>query len=230
MLTTYVRRMAVPLGLTILAVLLFAACGDDDDGAPTIILDNTPEGETERELGASFVGGRVNPPYPMPEGEVVADSGEPFDIAAETDGYVTLFYVGYTHCPDICPTHMATVAAALADLPQETRDRVRVLFATADPERDTPEVLDAYLAQFDPSFIGLTGTREQMDALQQSIGLNTAEQTPLDDNGNYSVNHTAYIIAYGAEDGLGHLIFLAGMSKDDVANDIFKLARDGYDA
>jgi protein SCO1/2 len=193
------------------------------------VLENTPATSSGGgAVGASFQGVRVEPPYPKPDAILTADDGQPFDVRAETDGYITLFYVGYTHCPDICPTHMAVLAAALEELPAETRGQIRVLFATADPARDTPEVLDEYLAQFDPAFVGLTGGQEEMDAVQRSIGIRPAAPDPVDEGGNYTVSHAAFIIAYAAEDGLGHLIYPTAVTVDMWVNDLTRLARERY--
>lgn len=82
------------------------------------------------------------------------------DVARDPDAGITLLYVGYTNCDDICPTHMAMIARALDELPPEVRTRVRVIFITADPERDTPATLREWLDRFDASFIGLTGDPE----------------------------------------------------------------------
>ena len=248
------RFALVPLALGAVGIGALVACGgDDDDDVPTIILDNTPdasetggEGDgasatpddsptdadsTPGDGETSFRGGKVEPPFEKPALVLTDDEGQPFDLVADTDGFVTLFYVGYTHCPDICPTHMATVAAALQQLDQETRDRIKVVFATADPARDTPEVLDAYLEQFDPSFIGVTGTQEEMDEVQRTVGILPPEGTlgEPDAEGNYEVAHAAFVIAYDQEDELGHLVYPAGIPLDVWVNDLNKLVTDGYE-
>jgi protein SCO1/2 len=123
---------------------------------------------------------------------------------------------------------MAVLAAAMEQLTPEERDQITVLFATSDPRRDTPEVLDRYLAQFDPAFIGLTGTEEQMADLVGFLGLPATEYTEVDDAGNYEVGHASFIIAYDRETNLGHLAYPSGYSTDAVVNDLVLLVNEGY--
>ncbi|MCC6236628.1 MAG: SCO family protein [Dehalococcoidia bacterium] len=87
---------------------------------------------------------------------VEGSSGAPFDLR-EASPEVTVVYFGYTHCPDVCPLMMGSLTAAMRQLPEGDRDDVRVVMVTIDPERDTPEIMGRYVAQFDQSFIGLSG-------------------------------------------------------------------------
>src|SRR5690606_26136030 len=84
--------------------------------------------------------------------------------AADYRGKVVLLYFGYTFCPDICPTTLANVAEILKGLGDEA-DKVRVLFVTVDPGRDTPKVLDQYTAAFAPQVDGLVGSPDELAAL-----------------------------------------------------------------
>ena len=81
-------------------------------------------------------------------------------------GQVVLMFFGFTHCPDICPATMARMAQLYKDL-ERTREAadVQVVFVTFDPERDTPEYLQQYLAWFHPDFIGLTGSAEDVERI-----------------------------------------------------------------
>ncbi len=81
-------------------------------------------------------------------------------------GQVVLMFFGFTHCPDICPATMARMAQLYKDL-ERTREAadVQVVFVTFDPERDTPEYLQQYLAWFHPDFIGLTGSTEDVERI-----------------------------------------------------------------
>jgi len=88
-----------------------------------------------------YRGGLVTPPLPKPRFILTDTSGRPFDFASATKGYVTLLFFGYTYCPDQCPMHMANLSAALKKLPAGTADRVKLVFVTTDPTRDTPQVL-----------------------------------------------------------------------------------------
>ena len=79
-----------------------------------------------------------NPPA-KPSFVLDAADGRPFDFRAETDGYTTFLFFGYTSCPDVCPVHMASLAAVKRDLNADDQRAMRVIFVTADPRRDTPE-------------------------------------------------------------------------------------------
>ena len=82
---------------------------------------------------------------------------------ADYHGKVVVLFFGYTHCPDVCPTTLAQLAQARRLLGADA-ERVQVLFVTLDPERDTPQLLQRYVPAFDPSFVGLTGSRQQIEA------------------------------------------------------------------
>ena len=84
-------------------------------------------------------------------------------------GKVVVLFFGYTHCPDVCPLHMANIAAVLRRMPAEDRARVVTVFVTTDPERDTPMRLREWLANFDASFVGLTGTKDELARSQLAL-------------------------------------------------------------
>src|ERR1043166_6271433 len=86
-------------------------------------------------VGSGYRGGVVTPPLPKPKFTLTDTSGAPFDFWSNTEGYVTLLFFGYTHCPDECPLHMAAIAASLQRIPPEVRNQIRVVFVTADPAR-----------------------------------------------------------------------------------------------
>ncbi len=107
-----------------------------------------------------------------------------------------LVFFGYTHCPDVCPTTMGTIALAMEDLGADAA-KLRPLFITVDPERDTPEVLSEYVAAFDSRIVGLTGTQDQTAAAAKAfrahytkILLFEGDQVRTDD---YAMGHTAHL-------------------------------------
>ncbi len=109
-------------------------------------------------------------------------------------GRWTLVFFGFTHCPDVCPSTLAALAAVrrqLADLPMD--DLPAVVMFSVDPARDTPEKLAPYLGHFDPAFTGATGPGESMSALTQALGIAVHAAAP-DIDGNYSVDHTAAVL------------------------------------
>jgi protein SCO1/2 len=101
---------------------------------------------------------------------LVRQDGRPFRLADQRGKEVVLFF-GYTHCPDICPTTMARLARMYHSLPESVKERIRVVFITIDPQRDTPAVLARYVALFDPRFIGLTGTQAALDRVYTAYGV-----------------------------------------------------------
>lgn len=171
------------------------------------------------------------PPAPLPSVVFTDTSGRPYDLRAGAQGRVTFLVFGYTSCPDVCPTEMATLASALRGAPRDVRARVRVVFVTTDPQRDTPEVLRAWLDRFDPSFVGLRGSLEQVHAAERQAGLpESAIEAPGGSHGHdgapsgYTVAHAARILAYSA-DGLAHLSYLDGHTAADVRHDLALLVR-----
>ncbi|HEY8973830.1 MAG TPA: SCO family protein [Burkholderiaceae bacterium] len=84
---------------------------------------------------------------------------------AEFRGKVLLLFFGYTRCPDVCPTTLVRVAEAVRRLAPDEASRVRVLWATVDPERDSPELVGRYVQAFNPAFIGLSGSVAQTDVV-----------------------------------------------------------------
>jgi protein SCO1/2 len=176
--------------------------------------------------GGGFMGAVVTPPIEKPHAILTDEYGQPFDLRKETEGYVTLLFVGFTHCPDICPAHMHEISEALKQLDPAVASQIKVIFATADPERDTPEQLKQYLDTFDPNFIGLTGTREQMDQFQVSVGVRPATRTELG-GGNYTVNHAAYVMAF-TKDNFAYTVYPSGMGQRHWLNDLPLLVQKGF--
>ncbi|HTY03856.1 MAG TPA: SCO family protein [Rhodocyclaceae bacterium] len=111
-------------------------------------------------------------------------------------GNVVLVYFGYTYCPDICPTSLTVTGQALAKLSPEELARVRTIFVSVDPERDTPERLKSYTAFFHPSIIGVTGSADAVAAAAKLYGAVYARQN-VGGGAGYVVDHSAwtYVVA-----------------------------------
>ncbi len=192
-------RRALPV-LPILGALLLAvtaaSCGDDEARPLEITLGD--EGVVINGERWPYQGAAMSREIAMPDASLQTAEGRTFDLRAETEGFVTLLYVGYTNCDDICPTHMAMIATALDELPPEVRARVKVIFITADPERDTPATLREWLDRFDKSFIGLTGDPDALVEVQDALGMNPAAVALPADDEDYELNHAAYVLAFPA--------------------------------
>ena len=104
-------------------------------------------------------------------------------------GKVMVVFFGYTQCPDVCPTTMVELAQVKKALGKDG-DRVQGIFVSIDPERDTPEILKAYMASFDPSFVALRGTPEQAEVAAKEFKVFFAK-VPGKTEGSYTMDHTA---------------------------------------
>ncbi|MEX2228527.1 MAG: SCO family protein [Dehalococcoidia bacterium] len=166
----------------------------------------------------------VEPPGQMTDFDLVADDGQPFRIA-DLHGEVAVVYVGYTHCPDICPMTLANLAAARQLLPAEVREHVRVVMITADPARDTPELLSRYVGYFDPTFIGVSGdVDEVLDALHE-WGIHPVCDPPAQD-GSYAVSHPAISFIFNRS-GLLRLKAPHELTPEQLASDLQLVWREG---
>jgi protein SCO1/2 len=176
---------------------------------------------------ATYSGGLVSPPLPKPKFILTDTSGSPFDFAVKTQGFTTLLYFGYTHCPDMCPVEMSTIAQALKKIPPASVDQFKIVFVTTDPERDSPQVLRAWLDHFDKRFIGLTGSQAAIDAAQIAANLAPAKKSAVRADGAYEVGHAAFVLAY-TKDNLAHVIYPGGVKEEDWAHDLPLLAKETW--
>jgi protein SCO1 len=150
---------------------------------------------------------------PRPDFRLTDVDGRPYDFAAETEGRLTLLFFGYTNCPDICPTQMATLSAALDEpnMPEPI-----VVFVTTDPARDTTERLQDWLGGFDipGDVVGLTGTAEEIAAAERAAAVPGSTPDPEGEGGDsYLVAHAAQILAYTPDDE-AHAAFPAGVRRE----------------
>lgn len=140
--------------------------------------------------------------------------------SADFRGKAVVVFFGYTQCPDICPTTLATMRQAM-DLLGPAADRVQVLFVTADPERDTQEVLAGYVPWFDPSFLGLRADPDTTRKAAQAFRVfyaKAAGGTAL----GYSIDHTADSYAYDPQGRL-RLKIAHGATAQQITEDLGKL-------
>lgn len=210
------RRTVTYLLLVLVLALVGAACTSDGDG------DEASDDATEQAAGGDgsvFAGREMPQPTPKPEFTLTDTSGAPYDFATETEGQVTYLYFGYTHCPDICPVHLAQLAAVL-DAPGAPANAT-VVFVTVDPERDTPEVVRDYLDSFDAGFVGLTGTPEELEAAQIAAGVTPAIKEGTGED--YTMGHAGQVIAY-APNGLNYTQYPFGTRQSEFAEDLPILA------
>jgi protein SCO1 len=142
--------------------------------------------------------------------------GKPRSLA-DFRGKVLVVTFGYTHCPDVCPMTLANLASARKKLGEDGRD-VQVLFVTVDPDRDKPDLLGQYVPAFDPTFIGLTGTHEELDKVTKEFGVYAASH-PAKPGEEYTVDHSAQMFAFDKAGKL-RLVFAPDMKSDAIASDL----------
>jgi protein SCO1/2 len=160
----------------------------------------------------------------MPGGEGEAAIGGPFELVngqgetvTEKDfaGKEMLIYFGYTYCPDVCPTSLSLIAAALDMLTPEQREKITPIFISIDPERDTPDVVGTYAKAFYPTMVGLTGTPEQVTAAARAYKVYFKK---VEEKGDapYLMDHSSIVYLMGP-DGKFLTHFSHGTTPDKMA-------------
>ena len=144
---------------------------------------------------------------------------------ADFKGKVVVVFFGYTHCPDVCPTTMSELASAMKKLGPDA-DKVQVLFVTADPARDTAEVLKQYVTAFDPRFLGLRGTPEQTAQAAKNFKVLVQKNKPSGGSANYTVDHSSGTYLYDPEGRL-RVYVSYGQGAEIFAHDIAALLKAG---
>jgi protein SCO1/2 len=125
----------------------------------------------------------------------------------------------------VCPVHLANLAAVLERFPYDVRSRVKVVFVTTDPHRDTPERIRTWLDGFAPSFIGLHGPLDEVNRIQQELGLPVAGAGLARRDGSYDVGHAASILAF-LPDGPARVAYPFGTRQADWQHDLPLLLRE----
>lgn len=190
------QKIALPALVVVLALFL-GACG-------------TP----------SFRGSVLDPPVAVPDFQLQDEHGQPFRLS-DQQGRVVLLFFGYTSCPDVCPTTLASWRQVHEALGADA-ERVRFVFVTVDPERDTTERLALHVDAFHPDIIGLTGSQEELKAVYEIFDVfyevDTSSQSAL----GYLVSHTATTFVIDPE-GQWRLRESYGTLVEDLVHDIQQL-------
>lgn len=167
----------------------------------------------------SLKAGVFEPPAPAPEFALRGSHGADLKLS-DYRGKVVLLLFGFTNCPEVCPTTLATLADALKALGKKA-DVVQVVYVTVDPERDDVGRIKKYLSAFDPSFVGGTATPQVLEALRKRYGVVAAKlETPT---GGYGMNHSTSVFLI---DPVGRLRAMMpyGHSARDFVHDLRLLA------
>ncbi len=163
----------------------------------------------------------VDPAQGAPRVRLTDARGVPFDLDAERGQRTVALFFGYTHCPDVCPTTLADWARARRALGSGA-SKVRWVFVSVDPQRDTPDVAARYAQQFDSAFIGLAPTPAQLDTLQATWGFTVAREVDPANPSAYAVSHPAGTFVI---DRAGRIreILKANTSGEDIAADLRRI-------
>lgn len=153
-------------------------------------------------------GAVFNPPPPAAEIIATDSHGNPFQLST-LRGKVVMIYFGYTHCPMECPMTMANFKEVFDNLGTASNDLQVVLIST-DPQRDTPSVLNDYLGRFNPTFLGITGTPEELSKIYQEYGI-----VVLDGG----VTHSSFTYVVDRKGNL-RLTYVPDSTPEDITHDL----------
>ncbi|MFE2827298.1 SCO family protein [Streptomyces sp. NPDC059271] len=196
------------------AALALSACGSgDDSNKPVADVSVADSGKAATVL---------DQPFEKPDLVLTDTNGKKFDLRAQTKGRPTLVYFGYTHCPDVCPLTMNNLAVAKKQLPKAEQDKLRVVFVTTDPDRDTPAALRTWLKGIDSDFIGLTGDFSTIQAGARTLGI-SIEPTSKDKNGKLVSVHGTQVIAFSPKTDGGYVLYGEDATVDDYTKDLPKI-------
>lgn len=164
----------------------------------------------------SFRGTLYDPAQPAPEIALTRADGQDFRLSDQKGKVVYLFF-GYTSCPDVCPTTLAEMRQ-VREAVGDKADQVEVVFVTVDPDRDTPEKVQKYASVFNPNFIGLSGSMDELQQIWDAYGVYRKIEASTDPN-DYPVTHSSrlYLVDQG---GNLRLSYAFGTPPDDVARDL----------
>lgn len=167
--------------------------------------------------------GVFDPPRAAPDFSLRGSDGTEFKLSRYRGKVVALGF-GYTFCPDVCPTTLLELAQARKKLGADARD-FQVIYVTVDPERDSAPRLKTYLSAFDDSFLGATGTPEQLANVRKAYGISIARKTMEGHPSAYLVHHSSFVYFIDRQGRLRAMLPFGGRSVDDIAHDIRALLK-----
>ncbi|MEE1939635.1 SCO family protein [Streptomyces sp. TRM 70361] len=213
------RTAALALATALLAVTT-AACGSSGGGTG----DSGGTAAVSEPTDSVKRGTVLSNPFDKPDLVLTDTEGETYELIEETRGRPTLVYFGYTHCPDVCPLTMSNIAVAKSKLPEADQDRLRVVFVTSDPERDTPASLGKWLRAQDPDFVGLTGDFDTIQAGARSLGI-SLEPPVVEEDGDVVSSHGTQVLAFLPEDDKAHVLYTSDVPVEVYEQDLPRLVK-----
>ncbi|MEU1131632.1 SCO family protein [Streptomyces sp. NPDC005900] len=214
------RRALAAVALLAASALALTACGGDGDseGGKKPVVDVSTGADSGK------VATVLDKEFEKPDLVLTDTHGKKYDLREETKGRPTLVYFGYTHCPDICPLTMNNIAVAKKALPKAEQDKLKVVFVTTDPKRDTPAELGKWLKGVDRDFTGLTGDFATIQAGARQLGI-SIEPPKKDKNGKIVSMHGTKVIAFSPKTDGGYVLYGEGATAADYTKDLPKLIK-----
>lgn len=209
------RRRMLQSSAVAFGLMGLAACSK---GEETAALTNESESEAAA-LGLHHDGYIVGS-LPKPTIAFTDFNNQPYDLAADTDGRLTLLFFGYTSCPDQCPVYLDKIKSALRNAEGKVA-ATKVLFVGVDPARDTPEKMRQYLGAKNPDFIGLSAAPEAVDEALAGLLLPSIS-IPEDTSGNYAVGHPTQAVVF-TPDNLCHIMYPYDLRVSEWVEELTKL-------
>ena len=154
----------------------------------------------------------------------IADTSGKIRRVEDFKGQITLVFFGFTRCPDVCPSTLMRLRQVRDALGPDA-DKLQVLLVSVDPERDTPDRLEAYVKNFDPSFIGLRPEPAELEQVIKAFHA-IAVKVPTADGKDYTVDHSATLYVYDRRNQL-RLIAQPDIAIEAFAADLRRLAQEG---
>lgn len=162
-------------------------------------------------------GGLFEPARPAPDFELQGSNGAPVKMS-QFRGKVVALAFGFTYCPRICPVTLANLTQVYGQLGAAAAD-LQVVFVSVDPERDSPSRMREFLSFFNPTFVGATGTADQLDAVRQAYGIMATRAQSQNKKLGYEVHHSSFIYLIDRQGNL-RLLIPFGKPSSDIANDV----------
>ncbi|HTS22251.1 MAG TPA: SCO family protein [Casimicrobiaceae bacterium] len=164
-------------------------------------------------------GGVFEPPRAAPDFSLKGTNGAEFKLSSYRGKVVALAF-GYTHCPSVCPTTLAFLAEARRKLAAAGAD-FQVVYVTVDPERDTAQQLKGFLASFDPTFVGATGTPQQLAGVRKDYGITVSDKIFVETlpKSSYFLDHSSFIYLIDRGGRIREMMPY-GVSADDMEHDV----------